>query len=232
MTDFTATSVQRSNSAIQVRWDAIPDTEFQWAIRRFVNLEPVDIIALVRDFQAREWVDTNPPPTVGDTVRYSVTDDTTGDIGEGNTLTIRDLEVPFTFGTIDALVDTIRYTTLIDVKRRLGLLVTDTTNDDLITQSTVAAEIQIDQMNGRSFPDTGANPEWPGIPEPIASWATDAAVAVYKRADAPFGTAGSENWIGTLDVADEVERALRRNPLAVGYKVSFGIGFQANRVVV
>ena len=230
----TAKVVQVSNSFLEVQWS---DTEviptLGYSVEAVINAGAPKLRAtLSGDIDVYADDITNLGTVVGDTFEYVVTNLDDLEAGSTNLITYRDLEQPFTFGPVDALADGIRYTTLIDVKRRLGLLVTDTSNDDLITQSTVAAEIQIDQMNGRSFPDTGANPEWPGIPEPIASWATDAAVAVYKRADAPFGTAGSENWIGTLDVADEVERALRRNPLAVGYKVSFGIGFQANRVVV
>ena len=162
---------------------------------------------------------------LGDVLIYTVENLDSTASGLTNEVVIRDLEQPFTYGLINALQSSIRYTSLEEVKSRLGIPLSETAKDDLVTQSAIAAEVQIDQINGRQFPDGGANPEWPGIPQPIRAWATDAAIAVYKRADAPFGKAGSDNWIGTLDVADEVERALRRNPLALGYKISFGIAF-------
>lgn len=229
---ITATLAQVSNSFLEVQWS---DTEVQpaagYQVDAVINAGLDKLRAILAgdiDVYADDIGELG--IVVGDTFEYKVTNLDDLEVGTTNLVTYRDLELPFTFGPIDALANTIRYTSLDEVKRRLG--VNTATDDDLITQSAIAAEVQIDQMNGRSFPDTGANPEWPGIPEPVRSWATDAAVSVYKRADAPFGQAGSDNWIGTLDVRDEVERALRRNPLAIGYKVSFGIGFQANRVVV
>ena len=127
----------------------------------------------------------------------------------------------YTFGPVDPLVNTIRYTTLADVKARLGI--THAESDDALTQAIIAAEIAIDQVNQRSFPDVGDNPEIPGIPVSIQSWAQDAAIAVWKAGDAPFGQGGSDAWLGSLDVQAITERVLRRHPMALGYKVLWGI---------
>jgi len=131
------------------------------------------------------------------------------------------MTTPYTFGPVDPLVTAPRYTTLVDVKQRLGI--TNTVSDDQLTAAIVAAEVAIDQWNGRSFPDTGDNPEIDGIPTAIAQWALDASIAVWKAADAPFGQGGSDAWLGALDVAAITERILRRHPLSLGYKVTWGI---------
>ena len=222
-------AVQVSNSVIEITWrDEVPDDPGGYSI--YPDLNASGLGSPLATFNlATEQVHANVTPyafVTGDVLFYRVGYSNNPPIllPQSDALTVRDLDQPFTYGPVDALADTIRYTSLAEVKTRLGIADTNTDKDDLITQSAIAAEVQIDQINARSFPDTGANPEWPGVPSPIASWATDAAIAVYKRADAPFGTAGSDNWIGTLDTADEVERALRRNPLALGYRIAWGIG--------
>lgn len=223
----TAKLAQVSNTFLEVVWS---DTEVQpaagYQVDAVINAGVPQLRAvLAGDIDVFADDVSELGIAVGDTFEYLVENLDGAVVGTTNLITYRDLEQPFTFGPIDALISAIRYTSLEEVKRRVGIDIGNTDKDDLLTQAAIAAEVQIDQMNGRSFPDTGSNPEWPGVPETIRSWATDAAVSVYKRADAPFGVGGSDNWIGTLDVADEVERALRRNPLAVGYKVSFGVGF-------
>jgi len=127
----------------------------------------------------------------------------------------------YTYGPVDPLATTPRYTTLDAVKARLGI--TNTESDAALTTAIVAAETAIDQVNGRSFPDTGANPEIAGIPVAIQEWALDASIAIWKAADAPFGQGGSDAWLGSLDIANITERVLRRHPLALGYKVTWGI---------
>ncbi|GAG43282.1 unnamed protein product, partial [marine sediment metagenome] len=112
--------------------------------------------------------------------------------------------------------------TLADVKQTLGI--TDTFYDTQLTQAIIAAEVSIDQINGRSFPDTGDDPAIPGIPEAISVWALDASVATWKLRDTPTGfTAGSDDWLGAIDATEAARRALRRNPLALGWKVSWGL---------
>ena len=127
----------------------------------------------------------------------------------------------WTFGTVDPLAAPFRYTDLDTIKARLGI--TNTEADAAITTANNAAETAIDQLLGRSFPDTGDNPEIDGIPAAIANWALDATIAVFKAADAPFGSTGSDTWLGSLDITGETERALRRHPGALGYRVSYGV---------
>jgi len=131
------------------------------------------------------------------------------------------------YGPINPLETTIRYTTLVAVKA--ALMITDTAADADLTQAIVAAEIGIDQVQGRSYPDLPLvepihGDEIGGIPETVKLWALDASIAVYKLRDttAGGGQAGSDDWLGVIDVSEQVRRALRRNPLALGGKVSWG----------
>ena len=127
-----------------------------------------------------------------------------------------------TYGPVDPLAATIRYTTLPDVKKALGI--NDTSFDTELTQAVIAAEVAIDQLNGRSFPDSGDNPAIDGIPEAIRVWALDASIATWKLRDTTSGfDAGSDDWIGAIDTTEQARRALRRNPLALGWKISAGL---------
>lgn len=170
---------------------------------------------------ARLWVDQSGLWGIGDTLVYRVTDLDTLLADITTLITVPDLEAEYTFGPVDPLADQIRYTTLDAVKQRLGI--TNVESDTALTTAIISAEIAIDQWNGRAFPDTGANPEIVGIPEAIREWSLDAAIAVWKAADAPFGQGGSEAWLGSLDVQNITERVLRRHPLSLGYKVSWGV---------
>ena len=96
-------------------------------------------------------------------------------------------------------------------------------DDAQLTEAIIAAEVAIDQVNNRSLPDTGINPEIPGVPAAISTWALDASIAIWKAADAPFGQGGGDAWLGSLDVQNITERILRRHPLALGYKVAWGV---------
>jgi hypothetical protein len=127
-----------------------------------------------------------------------------------------------TYGPVDPLAATIRYTSLAAVKVALGVAAAST--DTAITQAIIAAEVAIDQINGRSFPDTGDDPVIDGIPEAIKVWALDASIAVYKMRDLTLGSGGSDDWIGAVDTAEVARRSLRRNPVALGWKVSAGLG--------
>lgn len=129
-----------------------------------------------------------------------------------------------TFGAVDPLATVPRYTTLALVKDRLQIPTADTGRDPAITQAIVAAEVQIDQSLGRSFPDTGTDPEIDGIPAPIVELATVSSVAVWKAADAPLGSIGSDDWLGSISIGEIVSNELDRNPLARGYRVSWGVG--------
>ena len=129
---------------------------------------------------------------------------------------------PYTYGEPDALVSTIRYADIEKVKRRIG--VEDTTWDAEITQACISAETAMDLWWGRSFPDDGINPRWPGIPVQVSQAAENIAVAVLKQTDAPFGIAGSDSMMGELDIDDTVRRELHRSPLLRSFKVSQGMG--------
>lgn len=64
-----------------------------------------------------------------------------------------------------------------------------------------------------------------GVPVPVANAAANVAVGVYKLRDSPTGTAGSDDFVGALDVTEVVRRAISRDPLLAGFKVrgSFGV---------
>ncbi len=160
---------------------------------------------------------------IGDQLTFRVTDSATiTELATTGIVTLRDLDSPFTFGPVDPLVSVTRYTSLDEVKARLGITHTDF--DAAMTTAIIAAEIAIDQWNDRSFPDTGINPEVPGVPLAITEWALDAAIAIWKAADAPFGQGGSEAWLGAIDVSNITERVLRRHPLSLGFKRAWGVG--------
>ena len=114
---------------------------------------------------------------------------------------------------VNTLATTARYTTLTRVKERLG--VSGTGKDTRLTQAIVAAEVQIDQHLGGGFTGT--------IPVPIVEAATSIAMAIYKAGDSPTGVAGSDDWLGTIDISDEVRRELQRNPMLVGWRLEWGV---------
>lgn len=131
-------------------------------------------------------------------------------------------DTPFTYGPVDYLADTIRYADIVKVKKRLNI--DDTSWDDEITQAIVSAEVAMDLYWGRSFPDTGDNPEIPGIPVQVSQAAENVAVAVFKQTDAPFGVAGSDALaLGDLDFDDLVRREIQRSPLLRGFRRGWGI---------
>ena len=140
------------------------------------------------------------------------------------TVTAADLDLPFTYGPPRADADAPRYTSLETVRRRLRIPDTETGFDEDLTEAIVASEIALDFELGRSFPDTGTNPQYAFVPRNISMLCTSAAIAVYKAADAPFGTAGSEDWFGAQSIADVASQTIRRSPLIRGFQVSFGTG--------
>lgn len=216
-----AKATQISNTVAQVDFtstDGDPAAGFDIGI----DINTAGVIGLgVLSGTQRLWVDAAALWVPGDSVQYEVIDKNTLTVGLTQVLLMADLEQPFTFGAVNPLADVIRYTSLDDVKQRMGI--TNAESDDLLTQSIISAEIAIDQVNQRSFPDTGTNPEIPGIPQPIADWALDASIAIWKAADAPFGQGGGDAWLGGLDVQNITERVLRRHPLALGYKAAWGL---------
>lgn len=216
-----ATATQLSNVTAQLDFtttDADPVAGFDIGI----NINAAGVIGLgVLSGTQRLWLDAAGLWVPGDSVVYEVIDKNTLTVGLTDALLMADLDAPYTFGPVNPLVDTIRYTSLDDVKLRMGI---DHAEDDAqLTEAIIAAEVAIDQVNNRSLPDTGINPEIPGVPAAISTWALDASIAIWKAADAPFGQGGGDAWLGSLDVQNITERILRRHPLALGYKVAWGV---------
>ena len=144
----------------------------------------------------------------------------------GDTLTgsvfVRDLTAPFTYGTVDYLANVVRYASLASVKARLNIDTTDW--DTELTQAIIAGEVAMDLYWGRSLPDTGSNPEIPGIPVQVKQAAENVAVAVFKQLDAPFGVAGSDAFaLGEIDIDDLARREIHRSPLLRGYRRGWGV---------
>ncbi len=96
-----------------------------------------------------------------------------------------------TYGPVDPLATTPRYTSLELVKTQLGI--TDLTWDVQITTAIVALEVMMDIYMNRSFPDTGTDPEIDGIPEQVKQAALLGSLEVFKLGDAPGGVAGSDD---------------------------------------
>jgi hypothetical protein len=140
------------------------------------------------------------------------------------------MTLPIDYGTVDPLSSALRYTTLDEIKGRMGIPLADLTLDAVLTQAGIAAEYAIDVELGRSFPDGPGVPDESepgpiqGIPEAVKSAATSTAIAVYKEADAPIGTAGSEAFFGSMDVADIARRIVTRSIVLRGFRVGSGFG--------
>lgn len=140
------------------------------------------------------------------------------------------MTLPFDFGTVDPLASALRYTTLDLIKGRLNIPTADTTKDLDLTQAGIAAEYAIDVSLGRSFPDGPGVPDVSepgpvqGIPEAVKTAALQTSIAVYKEADAPTGTAGSEDFFGAIEVQDIARRIVERSIVLRGFKISAGFG--------
>jgi len=137
-------------------------------------------------------------------------------------------DLPIDYGPVNPLETAPRYTTLAEVKARLGIA--DIARDDEITQAIVGAEYAIDAHLGRSFPDGPGVPDVSepgpiqGIPEAVRSAALSASIAVWKEADAPTGTAGSADFIGVIDVSDITRRLISRSVVLRGFMIHDGFG--------
>lgn len=144
-----------------------------------------------------------------------------------------DLSVPPTPGPVDWNETTIRYTTLISVKQRLGIDDADTTWDAQIQEGIITAEVTVDAHMGRSFPDADPGLDDAGlppnpaaitvVPEAVKQVSLAATIAVFQSSNAPFGTSGSDSWLGAINVADVVRSEVERNPSLVGLMVSWGV---------
>lgn len=220
---MTLSATQTATARILLDWDT-PDPDPFNGFRISVSIDagpPVqlgDVNGVLRTF-----VDASGLWSPGELLEYTLEDlDTTATATA--TIAPGDLEVPWTYGPPRADASAPRYTSLETVRRRLRIPATETGFDEDLEEAIIAAEIALDFELGRSFPDTGTNPQMPYVPRTAAMISTSAAIAVYKAADAPLGTAGSEDWFGALSIADVAAQTIKRSPLIRGLQVSFGVG--------
>lgn len=124
----------------------------------------------------------------------------------------------------DPLLRVVRYTSVAECKRRLGLTTTDTAWDTAIQQAAITGELQIDIHLGGAYTYTAWGPTAadPAVPLFITQAAENVTVAVLKQTDAPFGVAGSDEFMGELTIEDQVRKELRYSPLFMGQAVQFG----------
>lgn len=213
---------QISNTQATVLWsstDADPVLGFKISVD--INAGGFTDLATIAG-AGRIFTDTIALWVPGDVIQYAVQDLDTLTIGTGPLLLANDLTQPFTYGPVDSLATAPRYTTLEAVKLAIGIPVANISKDEQITEAIIAGENAIDRELGRSFPDQGSNPQIQGIPGAISNLAKKAAVAVYSGDHSPFGTAGSDDWMGAISVADAVSNTIKRSPLLRGFQVSFG----------
>ena len=215
---------QIGRTAFQVIWRADDDPITMWQINTKTNgggwLVHLDTLAVeARSIIVPMFLDD------GDTLDQvrvdGEPDGITGAWTDGLTWTIPYEDADFTWAPPATDATTIRYTSLADVKQRLHI--TDTAWDSILTTAIVSAEIALDKWLGRSFPDTGTNPEFPYIPVDVIQAAGNIAVAVARQMDAPFGTAASGDLFGEIDLGDEVRRSLERSPHLRGYRAQWGV---------
>ncbi len=165
MTVTRVVATQLSNSLAEVVWAADVSPVLGFELFREVNEGAAKSLGTVADV-IRLFVDpslTVAGLVVGDSLLYSVVDLDAAISESASPFILRDLDVPFTYGLIDYLyAGAPRYTTVDAVKKALEI--NDTVNDTEIGQAIAAAELQLDVHLGRSFPDTGTNPQIPGVP--------------------------------------------------------------------
>ena len=222
----TIVAQQVSNSTVELNWTIDVAQPLTFEIFRELNPPSSAKLSLAVEGANRSGLDSslvNDGILVGDVLEYELVDPagpTT--LATSEQITVVDLDVPFTYGPVNALATAPRYTTLDAVKLRLGI--DGATFDDRVTQAIVAAEYAIDAVLHRSFPDTGTNPQWSGVPLAVTQAASNASVATYKANDAPFGIAGADDFLGTIDAFEIVRREVRHAPNLLGFRVGFGTG--------
>lgn len=217
---------QESNTIVGLRWTSTdPDPTAGFEISREVNPPDTPKVLGTVIGDSRLFVDDLAADglAVGDVLEYTIEDLDTTETGTA-TIGLADLDVPYTYAPVDSGITVPRYTTLEAVKTVLGIAPSSTAKDERITQSIVAVELAIDMELGNRFPSSGSNPRWPYVPVSISELAQDGAVGAYTASNSPHGTAGSDEWLGSLSIADTVSRTVRRNPLLRGYQISFGFG--------
>ena len=117
-----------------------------------------------------------------------------------------------------------RYTTVELVKERLAIEPTDVSRDTEVELAIVAGEYMIDVFCGRAVPDLAGDPDDPPVvtvvPAVFQEAALSMAIAVWKEADAPTGTAGSEAFFGAISIAESSRQLLERSPGLVSFRVA------------
>ena len=123
---------------------------------------------------------------------------------------------------IDA--DAARYTSVTQIHEQL-LTQPSATLDARYLQAIIAAESTIDLHMGQALVDRlgQLNPDLEALPAAWSQVALSAAIGILKAAESPYGSAGSDDWLGTISVPQIVGETIRRNPLMLGWKVSFGV---------
>lgn len=221
---ITATARQLSNTIVEIRWNSTdPDPILGFEISRTVNAGVPKALGTIIGSSTLFADDVSTDGlAIGDVLEYAVEDLDTTTVAFSNLVNYVDLDAPFTYAPVDSGITVPRYTTLDDVKAVLGIPATNVAKDARITQSIVAVELAVDMELGNSFPSTGSNPRWPYVPVSIRELSMDGSVAAFTASNSPHGSAGSDEWLGNLSVADTVSRTIRRNPLLRGYQISFG----------
>jgi hypothetical protein len=173
-------------------------------------------VATLYDVNAVTWTDYE----VSNNVAYEYV--VTGQDDDVASAAVTAVAGPRAYGVIDPLESSIRYTTLAEVKAHFNI--DDTAKDAYLTQAIIAVESAIDRTCGRSFPDPSGG-EIQGVPEAIKQVATSASIAVYNNLSTPSGSGGSDDWFGEQEqsLGEVIRREVRRSPLLMGYKVSFGV---------
>jgi len=117
----------------------------------------------------------------------------------------------------------LRYTTLDAIKGRLGIPLTDVSRYADITVAGVSGEYAIDVFCGRGFPDIAPDPIITVVPAGVSNVALSMAIAIWKQADAPTGTAGSDAFFGTIAPGEDARALLGMSPELVSFRVSWGV---------
>lgn len=216
------TQLSRSTAAVDWVEDSTPPLGFR--IDRIAVSTGIVELAIVNGTIRTLVDDTLDNRAIGEELTYQIENLQTLEAITLDPIYVQDPDVPFTNAPPDPLASTPRYTDLETVKRRLRIPAANTDFDNDLTEAIVAAEIALDYELGQSFPSTGTNPQYGGIPRNVRTLCTSAAIAVYKAADAPLGTAGSDDWFGALTIADVASQTIRRSPLIRGLQITFGIG--------
>ena len=124
-----------------------------------------------------------------------------------------------TFGPVDPLASTIRYTTLDEVKDVMGVY--DTVLDEQATQAIITFEYMMDAFMNRSFPDPDPDGEIQGIPIPVKQAALQGSIRIWRMLNDAYGAGGADTdgFIGTFDTGQAARIAFNTvRPLLIGFR--------------